>query len=103
MARNEFGLDDYNVGPRIPGEVVAPLLPKAAAPKRPPAAKPVHRQEDEREDPSDPFFFSDQPCETDEDVHSAGALPKVSPKVMKSGSSTAYDKDGLWAGLQASR
>jgi hypothetical protein len=75
----EFGLDDYKVGPRIPGEVVAPLLPKAAAPKRPPAAKPVHRQEDEREDPSDPFFFTDQPCDDDEDVSSASALPKAPP------------------------
>jgi hypothetical protein len=75
----EFGLDDYKVGPRIPGEVVAPLLPKAAAQKRSPAAKPVHRQEDEREDDSDPFFFTDQPCEDDEDVPSAGAPPKAPP------------------------
>jgi hypothetical protein len=75
----EFGLDDYKVGPRIPGEVATPLLPKTAAPKRPPAAKPVHRQEDEREDPSDPFFFTDQPCDDDEDVHSASALPKAPP------------------------
>jgi hypothetical protein len=75
----EFGLDDYKVGPRIPGEVVAPPLPKAAAPKRPPAVKHIDRQEDEREDPSDPFFFTDQPCETDKGVHSAGPLPKVPP------------------------
>jgi hypothetical protein len=75
----EFGLDDYKVGPRIPGEVAAPPLPKAAAQKRPPAAKPVHRQEDEREDPSDPFFFTDQPCDDDEDVPSASPLPKAPP------------------------
>jgi hypothetical protein len=75
----EFGLDDYKVGPRIPGEVVAPPLPKTAAPKRPPAAKHIDRQLDEREDPSDPFFFTDQPCETDKGVHSAGPLPKVPP------------------------
>jgi hypothetical protein len=99
----EFGLDDYKVGPRIPGEIAAPPLPTTAAQKRPPAAKPVHRQEDEREDPSDPFFFTDQPCEDDEDVTFASPPPKVPPKVMKSGSSTAYDKAGLWAGLQASR
>jgi hypothetical protein len=83
--------------------ISTPPLPKAAAQKRPPAAKPVHRQEDEREDDSDPFFLSDQPCDDDEDVPSASTLPKVPPQVMKSGSSTAYDKDGLWAGLQASR
>jgi hypothetical protein len=73
----EFGLDDYKVGPRIPGEVVAPPLPKAAAPKRPPAVKHIDRQEDEREDPSDPFFFTDQPCETDEDVTFASPPPKA--------------------------
>jgi hypothetical protein len=59
--------------------ITTPPLPKAAAQKRPPAAKPVYRQEDEREDDSDPFFFTDQPCETDKGVHSAGPLPKVSP------------------------
>jgi hypothetical protein len=51
----------------------------------------------------DMSLFTDPFCEDDEDVPSASTLPKVSPKVMKSGSSTAYDKDGLWAGLQASR
>jgi hypothetical protein len=100
----EFGLDDYKVGPRIPGEVVAPPLPKAAAPKRPPAAKPVHRQEDEREDPDEDIsLFTDPFCDDDEDVTFASPPPKAPPKVMKSGSSTAYDKDGLWEALQASR
>jgi len=80
----EFGLDDYKVGPRIPGEVAAPLLPKAAAQKRPPAAKPVHRQEDEREDPSDPFFFTDQPCDDAEDVSSASPLAKVRGRTTSS-------------------
>jgi hypothetical protein len=83
--------------------ITTPPSPKAAAQKRPPAAKPVHRQEDEREDDSDPFFLSDQPCDDDEDVPSTSGLAKAPPKVIKSGSSTAYDKDGLWAALRASR
>jgi hypothetical protein len=49
-------------------------LPKAAAPKRP-----VHRQEDEREDDSDPFFFTDQPCDDAENVPSTSGLAKAPP------------------------
>jgi hypothetical protein len=48
-------------------------------------------------------LFTDPFCDDDEDVPSASTLPKVPPKVMKSGTSTAYHKDGLWAALRASR
>ena len=94
----------------VKAPIAAPPLPKAAAPKRP-----VHHQEASSQpvitlddcvldDPDeDMSLFTDPFCEDDADVPSASTLPKVSPKVMKSGSSTAYDKDGLWAGLQASR
>jgi hypothetical protein len=90
--------------------ITTPPLPKTAAPKRP-----VHRQEASSQpvitpddcvldDPDeDMSLFTDPFCEDDEDVSSASPLAKVPPKVMKSGSSMAYDKDGLWAGLQASR
>jgi hypothetical protein len=61
----------------VQATISTPPLPKAAAQKRPPAAKPVHRQEDEREDDSDPFFFTDQPCEDDEDVTFASPPPKA--------------------------
>jgi hypothetical protein len=43
----------------------------------------------------DMSLFTDPFYEDDEDVPSASTLPKVSPQVMKSGTSTAYDKDGL--------
>ena len=82
----EFGLDDYKVGPRIPGEGAAPPLPPAAAQKRP-----VHRQEASSQpvitpddcvldDPDEDIsLFTDQPCEDDEDVPSASPPPKVPP------------------------
>jgi hypothetical protein len=94
----------------VKAPITTPPLPKAAAPKRP-----VHRQDASSrpvitpddcvlDDPDeDMSLFTDPFCEDDEDVPFASTLPRVSPKVMKSGSSTAYDKDGLWAGLQASR
>jgi hypothetical protein len=94
----------------VKAPITTPPLPKAAAPKRP-----VHRQDASSrpvitpddcvlDDPDeDMSLFTDPFCEDDEDVPFASTLPRVSPKVMKSGSSTAYDKDGLWAGLQASK
>jgi len=90
--------------------ISTPPLPKTAASKRP-----VHRQEASSQpvitpddcvldDPDeDMCLFTDPFCENDEDVPSASPLPKVPPKVMKSGSSTAYDKAGLWEALQASK
>jgi hypothetical protein len=51
----------------------------------------------------DMSLFTDPFCEDDEDVPFASPPPKAPPKVMKRGSSTAYDKDGLWEALQASR
>jgi hypothetical protein len=94
----------------VKAPISTPPLPKVAAQKRP-----VHRQEASSrpvitpddcvlDDPDeDMSLFTDPFCEDDEDVPSASPLAKVPPKVMKSGSSTAYDKAGLWAGLQASR
>jgi hypothetical protein len=90
--------------------ITTPPLPKATTAKRP-----VHRQEASSQpvitpddcvldDPDeDMSLFTDPFCDDDEDVTFASPLPKVSPQVMKSGSSTAYDKDGLWAALQASK
>jgi hypothetical protein len=90
--------------------ISTPPLPKAAVPKRP-----VHRQEASSQpvitpddcvldDPNeDMCLFTDPFYDDDKDVPSASTLPKVPPQVMKSGSSTAYDKDGLWEALQASR
>jgi hypothetical protein len=90
--------------------ISTPPLPKAAAPKRP-----VHHQEASSrpvitlddcvlDDPDkDMSLFTDPFCDDDEGVTFASPPPKSPPKVMKSGSSTAYDKDGLWAALQASR
>ena len=93
----------------VKAPITTPTLPKTAAQKRP-----VHRQEASSQpvitpddcvldDPDeDMSFFTDPFCEDDADVPSASTLPKVPPQVMKSGSSTAYDKDGLWEALQAS-
>jgi hypothetical protein len=94
----------------VKAPISTPPLPKTAVPKRP-----VHRQEASSQrvitlddcvldDPDeDMSLFTDPFCEDDADVPSASTLPKVPPQVMKSGSSTAYDKDGLWEALQASR
>jgi hypothetical protein len=94
----------------VKAPISTPPLPKVAAQKRP-----VHRQEASSQpvitpddcvldDPNeDMSLFTDPFCDDAEGVPSASPLAKVPPKVMKSGSSTAYDKAGLWAGLQASR
>jgi hypothetical protein len=99
----------------VKAPISTPPLPKTATPKRPPAAKPVHRQEASSrpvitpddcviDDPNeDMSLFTDPFNDDDKDVPSASTLPKVPPKVMKSGTSTAYEKDGLWAALKASR
>jgi hypothetical protein len=94
----------------VKAPITTPPLPKATAPKRP-----VHRQEASSQpvitpddcvldDPDEDInLFTDPFCDDDEDVPFASPPPKAPPKVMKSGSSTAYDKDGLWEALQASR
>jgi hypothetical protein len=94
----------------VKAPITTPTLPKTAAQKRP-----VHRQEASSQpvitpddcvldDPDeDMSLFTDPFCDDAEGVPSASPLAKVPPKVMKSGTSTAYDKDGLWEALQASR
>jgi hypothetical protein len=94
----------------VKAPITTPTLPKAAAQKRP-----VHRQEASSQpvitpddcvldDPDeDMSLFTDPFCDDAEGVPSASPLAKVPSKVMKSGTSTAYDKDGLWEALQASR
>jgi hypothetical protein len=123
----EFGLEDYTVGSRLlagapvlsalaappqaprPAHkasvrpIIAPPSPQIASPQRPPAARRVYRREDEIEDHGDPFFCTDQPCDHAEDIPYANPLPKVPPQVMKNGTSTLYDKGGLWEQVQAGR
>ena len=107
-----FGLEDYKVGSRFLGG--APAFPAlTAAQKRPPAAglahkvgvRPIIVQHDcVSDDPDDdPILFTDPTCENGEDVPSSSPLPKVPQQVMKKGTSTLYDKGGLWAEVQASR
>lgn len=108
----EFGLEDYTVGSRLLGD--APVLSAlAAVPKRPPVAglarkagsRPIIVQHDcVSDDPDDdPILFTDPLCDHAEDIPYANPLPKVSPQVMKKGTSTLYDKGGLWSQVQAGR
>jgi len=96
-----FGLEDYKAGSRLPG--AAPALPKATAPKRPPATRHVHCQKDEIDDYEDPILFTDPTCEKAEDVPSASPPSKVPQRVKQNGTSTLYDKNGLWEQVQAGR
>jgi len=103
----EFGLEDYTVGPRLLGG--APALPALAAPPQAPrlahkaSLRPIIALHDcVSDDPDDdPILFTDPTCEDAQDIPSANPLPKVPQQVMKKGTSTLYDKGGLWAEVQA--
>ena len=106
-----FGLEDYKAGSRLPG--AAPALPKATAPKRPPVAGLVHKASvrplialdncvlDDPDD--DPILFTDPTCEDAEDLPVASPPSKAPQQVKQNGTSTLYDKSGLWAEVQAGR
>jgi len=96
-----FGLEDYKMGSRLLG--AAPALPKATAPKRPPAAKRVYSQEDEIEDYNDPFFFTDQPCDDDEDEFFPSSTLEVPQHGKKKGTSAPYGKEELWEQVHGER
>ena len=107
----EFGLADYKVGPRLLDG--APVLSALAVPPPTPVARLAQKasvrpivvlHDCVPDDPDDDLsLFTDPPCDRAEHAPFASPPAKVSPKVMKRGSSTAYDKDGLWEALQASR
>jgi hypothetical protein len=99
-----FEMADYKTGLRMEGEVPAPPSPKAAAPKRPPAARRVHCQEDEIVDLDDPIFFTDPPADhDDEDDFFPNPSPKVPQHSKDKGTSAPYRKERLWAEVQAGR
>lgn len=108
----EFGLEDYKVGPRLLGD--APMLSAlAAAPHRPPVAglarkasvRPIIVQHDHvPDDPDDdPILFTDPLCDHAEDVSFTSPPAKVPQRVIQNGTSTLYDKGGLWPEVQAGR
>ena len=81
----------------------APPSPKAAAPKRPPAARRVYSQEDEIEDYNDPFFFTDQPCDDDEYEFFPSSTLEVPQYGKKKGTSAPYGKEELWEQVHGER
>ena len=108
----EFGLEDYTVGSRLLAG--APVLPAlTAVPKRPPVAglvqktsvRPIIVQHDcVPDDPDDdPILFTDPLWDHAEDVPFTSPPAKVPPQVMKKGTSTLYDKGGLWEQVQGAR
>lgn len=113
-----FGMVDYAKGFREgPASSCVPMAPTAcsskAAPPPTPVARLVQREKGQTtmnlhdclpDDPdNDPILFTDPTCEDAEDTPYANPLPKVPQQVMKKGTSTLYDKGGLWAEVQAGR
>jgi hypothetical protein len=102
----DFDLADYKVGMRLEGVVsVPPPSPRAITPQRPPAARRVYSQKDEIDDYDDPIFFSDptDDHDDDEDALFVSPPPMTAQRTRKNGTSTPYNKERLWAEVQAGR
>jgi hypothetical protein len=83
-----------------PSQMITQPTPKAA-PRVQPASVETDYVSDDPYD--DPILFADPTCEDAEDIPYANPLPKVPQQVMKKGTSTLYDKGGLWEQVQGTR
>jgi len=98
-----FEKSDYKVGIRLEGGVsVPPPSPQAITPQRPSSATRVYSQADEIDDYDDPVSFTDPPHDPPEATFAYRAMETCNQTTLPR-PPTRYNKEGLWAEVQAGR